>query len=52
VNSPIARFAFHLTAGRQWGTIPPRIHANTNTKGWQLAIANCQALTRKKEETQ
>jgi hypothetical protein len=31
MNSPIARFAFYLTAGRQWGTIPPRTQANPNT---------------------
>ncbi|MDP7289878.1 MAG: hypothetical protein QGH94_17995, partial [Phycisphaerae bacterium] len=42
VKSPIARSAFHLTAGRQLGTIPPRTQAETNTN---------QPETGKKEET-
>jgi len=29
-DSPDAVFAFHLTAARQLGTIPPRTQANTN----------------------
>jgi hypothetical protein len=30
-NSPDTVFAFHLTAARELGTIPPRTQANTNT---------------------